>query len=73
MIFANCTLDTAITKANLPADGAEQNPPQWPKSVSIITSNMTDEEAQKKLTELQETPVEITKDMVFICIIQSIC
>jgi hypothetical protein len=63
MIFANCALDSTITKANEPAESAELNPPQWPKSVAIITSDMSDEQAQDMLNGLQETPVQITSDM----------
>jgi len=63
MIFANCALDSTITNANEPAESAELNPPQWPKSVTIITSDMSDEDAQDILNGLQDTSVQITKDM----------
>jgi len=63
MIFANCALDSTITNANEPAESAELNPPQWPKSVTIITSDMSDEDAQDILNGLQDTSVQITSDM----------
>lgn len=63
MIVANRAIDSIITKANEPAESAEPNPPQWPKSVTIITSNMTDEDAQDILNGLQDSSDEITKDM----------
>lgn len=63
MIFANCALDSTITNANEPSESAELNPPQWPKSVTIITSDMSDEDAQDILNGLQDTSVTITPDM----------
>jgi len=63
MIFANCALDSTISKANEPAESAELNPPQWPASVHIIDSTKSDEEIQNELDGLQEQPTIITSDM----------
>ena len=64
MIFADCTLDNVISKFNEPAESAELNPPIWPESVTIITSDMSDEEAQAELDKFQEEQVTVTSDMV---------
>jgi len=65
MIFANCALDSITTKANEPSESAEPNPPQWPEScVTIITHDMSDEDAQKKLKKLEDSTKLVTKDMV---------
>eukprot|EP00984_Skeletonema_dohrnii_P013008 scaffold5356_cov65-Skeletonema_dohrnii-CCMP3373.AAC.1 len=63
MIFANCALDSTISKANEPAESAELNPPNWPASVHIIDSTKSDEEIQNELDGLQEQPTIITSDM----------
>ena len=63
MIFANCALDSTISKANEPAESAELNPPQWPASVHIIDSTKSDKEIQDELDGLQEQPTIITSDM----------
>ena len=63
MIFADCTIDSIITKFNEPAESAELNPPQWPESVVVITSDMSDEEAQAELDKLQEDQVIVTDGM----------
>ena len=63
MIFANCVLDSVSKKANEPSESAEPNPPQWPESVTIITNDMKDEEAQEALKALEDSTLKVTKDM----------
>ncbi|KAL9189663.1 hypothetical protein ACHAXT_009338 [Thalassiosira profunda] len=41
--------------ANAPVDGDEQNPPVWPKSVTIIEKDMSDEDAQNILRKLEDS------------------
>ncbi len=65
MIFADCALDSTILKFNEPAESAELNPPLWPESVVVITSDMNDAEAQAELDKhkLQEDQVTVTNEM----------
>lgn len=63
MIFANCALESITTKVNEPSESAEPNPPQWPESVTIITHDMKDEEAQETLKSLEDSTIKVTNDM----------
>lgn len=65
MIFADCALDSTVPKFNEPAESAELNPPLWPESVVVITSDMSDAEAQAELDKhtLQEDQVTVTNEM----------
>lgn len=64
MLFSTCTPESSILNANEPFDGDEQNPPNWPKSVTIIGKDMTDEDAQKVLTKLEDSRDATTKAFV---------
>ena len=64
MIFADCALKSVINDINEPSEGAELNPPVWPETVHIIKSEMSDDDAQAKLNDLQEKTRPVTEGML---------